>query len=239
MTSQYMIRLLAVDTATSNASVAVCQGTAVLSEGERQVTTHSEGLLQLIDETLRQSGLSIEEIDAFVCGRGPGSFTGLRIGLATVKGLCFAAQKPLLCISSLLPLALAAKDARSDNHALFVPVIDARRKEIFWGLYRRHQGLQTEAVCRPEMLGGLLPETDAVILVGDGALAYQEVLKETLGSRASLAPDDCHQIKARYLALAALERAQRSDFDDLAAAVPLYIRASDAKLPQSPFAPKS
>lgn len=97
--------ILALDTATRRATVAVSRGQTILAEANRDVTTHSEGLIFLIEEALGAAELNIQDIDAVACGRGPGSFTGLRIGMATAKGLCFAAKKPLVTVSSLYALA--------------------------------------------------------------------------------------------------------------------------------------
>lgn len=231
--------VLALDTATSRATVAVCQGERVLAEDAREVTTHSEGLLTLIHETLAAAELPLSALDAVVCGRGPGSFTGLRIGMATAKGLCFAAGKPLICASSLQPLASLVEESMEDVGSV-AAVLDARRKEVFCGLYQRGQTLQPEFLARPGELVEILAQAmgddpaEPLVLAGDGAVLYQELLLSGLSGRAVLAPDACHQLHARYLARAALPRLAAGDTDDLARAVPLYIRPSDARLPKIP-----
>jgi tRNA threonylcarbamoyladenosine biosynthesis protein TsaB len=224
------MRILALDTATLQATVALVDDQGVRAEAEREVTTHSEGLLALIDQTLRAGGCAVGEIDAVACGRGPGSFTGLRIGLATAKGLCLAAGKPLLCISSLLPLAEAARAAAGAD-VLVAALIDARRGELYCGLFKSGALVEPELLCRPEALAPRLSaRAEPVVLAGDGALLYREPLLAAL-SQATLAPDGCHVIRARHLARAAAVRLAAGDVDDLAAAVPLYIRPSDARLP--------
>lgn len=224
--------LLALDTATRRASVALCRGEQVLAQASREVTTHSEGLVLLMDETLRQASVTVQQVEVFVCGQGPGSFTGLRIGMATVKGLCLASSRPMVCVCSLLPLALAAGET-AEAGQLVAAVLDARRHEIYVGLYRDGAPLAAPTVCPPERLADLVPAQESVILAGDGALAYRDRLLGALG-RASMAAEGCHQIEARYLAHAALPRVAAADFDDLHTAVPLYIRATDAKLPALP-----
>jgi tRNA threonylcarbamoyladenosine biosynthesis protein TsaB len=226
--------ILALDTATRFASVAVCAGQEVLAEGTREVTTHSEGLLSLIDITLTQSGRSVRQVDAIVCGRGPGSFTGLRIGMATAKGLCLAADKPLVCISSLHPLAAVTRVRLGLDDQPVVAVLDARRQEVYCGIFRGGVLVGQEVVCRPEALACVLPPEERVILAGDGAVAYWDVLLATFGDRITLAPEGCHAIRARYLAEAAADRLAAGQVDDLAVAQPLYIRPSDAKLPATP-----
>jgi tRNA threonylcarbamoyl adenosine modification protein YeaZ len=232
--------LLALDTATRCASVAVARGGRVLAEGAREVTTHSEGLLPLIEATLTQAGLGVEALDAVACGQGPGSFTGLRIGLSTAKGLCLALGRPLICVSSLLALARAVEAAEGDAAQTVAALIDARRKELYLGLYRGGALLAPEAVVSPGAVPALLLEHAAegapVVLVGDGALAYQEQLLVTLQGRATLAPERCHALSARHLLPAAFARLAAGETDDLARAVPRYLRSSDAKLPSKPFA---
>ncbi len=105
-------KILALDTATRHASVALCEDRQLVAESEQEVTTHSERLLSLVDDVLHRGGLTLSDLDGVVCGQGPGSFTGLRIGLSTAKGLCLATGKPLVCLSSLLPLAAAVLEAR-------------------------------------------------------------------------------------------------------------------------------
>jgi tRNA threonylcarbamoyladenosine biosynthesis protein TsaB len=225
--------LLAMDTATRRASVALCRGEELLGEDIQEVTTHSEGLIALIDRVLRSAGHTVHEVEAVVCGRGPGSFTGLRIGLATAKGLCLAAGKPLVCVSSLLPLALAAAETTAEESSI-VALLDARRGEVYAGLFCGGEPRGEEVVCRPENLADWLPPEGPLLLVGDGALAYRGELGALLGDRATLAPGACHVIEARHLARAAWPRLAASDLEDVHRAAPRYIRPSDARLPATP-----
>src|SRR5512146_325786 len=136
-----MATLLVVETATLTASVAVVQGEPgspgpprVLGRAAATVTTHSETLLRLCAAALEQAGLEPAAVDAVGCGAGPGSFTGLRIGLCTAKGLCFATGRPLVMASSLRALALAAAPAAAG--ALVGAVLDAKKGEVYCGFYR-------------------------------------------------------------------------------------------------------
>ena len=225
--------LLALDTSTRQASVAVCQAQRVLAQACQEVTTHSEGLLPLIDTVMNQAGCRVEDLEAVVCGRGPGSFTGLRIGMATAKGICLAAEKPLVCVSSLLPLGAAAARTAGDD-ALVAAVLDARRSEVFCALFRGCKAAGDERVLAPDALVVYLREQadgEELVLAGDGALLYQDLLLAGLPEGARLAPEGCHQIQASYLAQAAWPRLAAGETDDLPGAEPLYIRPSDAKLP--------
>lgn len=229
------MKLLALDTATRHATVALLDESAALSlrEREREVTTHSEGLLTMVDELLAEAGLAVRELDAIVVGLGPGSFTGLRIGLATAKGLCLASRRPLVGLSSLGPLAAAVAEALPGDARLTCVVLDARRGEVFSQRYRGEQALEPERLCRPEALAAeLAASPEPLLLAGDGALLYRELLAR---GPASLAPEGCHLIHARHLALAARERVAAARFDELAALVPRYLRASDARLPEQPL----
>ena len=156
------MRILALDTATLTASVAAWIDGAAAASGEARAETHSEKLLPLVDDVLRRAGLRPADLDAIACGAGPGSFTGLRIGLATAKGLCTALGCPLHLVSS---LAALAKDAGVVGPVL--AVLDARRKEVFAGLYG--PGAKDEAVLAPADLAAY--SVPGAIVVGDGAAA--------------------------------------------------------------------
>ncbi|MCC6748986.1 MAG: tRNA (adenosine(37)-N6)-threonylcarbamoyltransferase complex dimerization subunit type 1 TsaB [Deltaproteobacteria bacterium] len=223
------MRFAALDTATSTASVAILEGERVLARTARAVQTHAQGLLEQLDEALRSSGLRLADVDAFVCGRGPGSFTGLRIGLATVKGICLATGKPLLCVPTLQAFGGAAGDLLGPEPLVAV-ILDARRQELYCGLYRGGQPVGPEILSTPRGLSTYLGVGERLVLVGDGALRYRDLLLGSL-PRASVGPEALHAIDAAYLARAALSRALAGDFDDLAAAGPLYVRPADARLP--------
>ena len=227
--------LLALDTSTRQASVAVCDDDGrPLAHAEQEVTTHSEGLLPMIHLVLAEAGAAVSDLSAVACGRGPGSFTGLRIGMATAKGICLAADLPLICVSSLLPLGAAAAEA-SGEQVLVAAVLDARRKEVFCGLFRGGRNLGDEVLYTPADLVPYLQQEagdETLVLAGDGALAYHDVLLDGLGDRAHLAPEHCHAVQASHMARAAAERLAAGDTDDLLHAEPLYIRSSDAKLPK-------
>ncbi|MEJ2037554.1 MAG: tRNA (adenosine(37)-N6)-threonylcarbamoyltransferase complex dimerization subunit type 1 TsaB, partial [Desulfosarcinaceae bacterium] len=127
------MRILAVDTSTEACAVALTQGEQLLGEitlGHGQ--THARFLMQAVHDLFSLTGTALNDVQGFVVGRGPGSFTGLRIGISTVKGLAMAAGKPLVGISSLSVLAHQA----SGKQVLVCPMLDARRKEVYWTLYR-------------------------------------------------------------------------------------------------------
>jgi tRNA threonylcarbamoyladenosine biosynthesis protein TsaB len=163
------MKILALDTSTRTASVAAWDGTTRAERAEK-VTTHSERLMAMIDEVLREAGWSARELDAIACGAGPGSFTGLRIGLATAKGLCFALGKPLALVSSLEALAARAPDGN------VCAVIDAYKCEVYAARFTVDKGVPrldgAEEVLPPAKLAESLRAP--IALVGDGALRYRD-----------------------------------------------------------------
>ena len=210
--------LLAVDTATLHAGAALWRDGRVVAERQRTVTTHSEALLAMIDEVFVDGSLAPADLDAVACGAGPGSFTGLRIGLATCKGLCFALRKPIVMISSLAALAARAPDGR------VCATLDAFKGEVYAGFFDVRAGVPTrdgqERVLAPATLLPALDGIDAV--VGSGALKYRELAARLLDEEAGPRPADVARLAA--------ERVARGEFDDLSTAAPAYIRPSEAEL---------
>jgi tRNA threonylcarbamoyladenosine biosynthesis protein TsaB len=215
------LTILSVDTATLQAGVAVWRDGQALAERRQMVTTHSDALLAMIADAFAEAKLAPADVDAIACGAGPGSFTGLRIGLATVKGLCFALGKPLVMVSSLAALAARAPDGR------VLATLDALKGEVYAGLYELRGGVPTldgsEAVLAPDKL---LPKIGGVTyVVGSGAHRYPGLVVP--GAR--LLDDEPGPSPVDVARLAA-SRAASGTYDDLASAAPAYIRASEAEL---------
>lgn len=233
------MRVLAIDTSTMTASVAVIDSDAgVLAEAESGVNTHSERLVLLIDEALAGASTSLHDIDAIAVGAGPGSFTGLRIGMATAKGLCFATGKPLWAVSSLAALAIGCGES-----GVVVPVMDARRSEIFAGFYDVGGGsvssLAPERVLAPDLLAGVVAELgiDRPRLCGDGATRYRDA--------ALRAGDIVEGARETPSAASVGKLAITGDRHDVSyTATPVYIRPSEAEIkfpdgnPGGAFRPK-
>lgn len=225
--------ILAVDTATVCSSVALTVGD--VHDGElvaemrlNAKVTHSRRLLSGIDWLLDGNELRLEDIDGLTVGLGPGSFTGLRIGMATMKGLAAAMEKPLIGVSTLDGVALCC----SGEKPLCV-LLDARKKELYrrWyhldeaGVYRGKGPIQ--ALTPQELIGEVKEET---LMAGDGLAGYGDLLQESLGELISMAP-----LLLRYPSAAALgflggEKLNRGEILDVESAAPMYVRASDAEL---------
>jgi tRNA threonylcarbamoyladenosine biosynthesis protein TsaB len=220
--------LLALETSTRNASVAIVREDGRL-ECERacEVSTHSEQLLALVDEALREAHLSLPELAAIACGAGPGSFTGLRIGLSTAKGLCFASDRPLVLVPS---LAALAAEAPADRPTL--ACLDARKGEVFIGRFLAGEPDGDEEAVDPEAVGaiarafgdrtGALPQ-----LVGDAVRRHPEL--------AEVGPWLDRTPTAVGVAKLAWRRLQRGESDALDGAAPRYVRAPEITAPKKPL----
>ncbi len=129
-----MALILNLETATTNCSVSIAKDGNLLAIKEHNTPnySHSEQLHVFIQEVLKEASLSIEELDAVAVSKGPGSYTGLRIGVSAAKGLCFALNVPLISISTLSNMAEQAKDSKMDY---IIPVLDARRMEVYSAVF--------------------------------------------------------------------------------------------------------
>ncbi|HEV7554556.1 MAG TPA: tRNA (adenosine(37)-N6)-threonylcarbamoyltransferase complex dimerization subunit type 1 TsaB, partial [Kofleriaceae bacterium] len=139
--------VLGLDTATKIGSVAIVRDGELLAEARAESKSHGTELLPMIDEVCARAKVRPRELDAIAIGAGPGSFTGLRIGMATAKGIAFAAGRPLWAVSS---LAAIAHDIGGDDP--IACVLDARRGEVFAGIYKRDVALADERVMSPRDL---------------------------------------------------------------------------------------
>ena len=219
------MRILAIDTSTWTASAAIVdERGVVIADGEARTETHSENLLPLIASVVERAGVAAAELDAVAVGAGPGSFTGLRIGLATAKGVAFAAGRPLWVVSSLAALAMDLAEVSSAN--LVVPVLDARRGEIFAGFYDRSiRARAPDAVMAPGALAAAIASVrisdESQALAGDGLLAYPELASLGAAPGARATPSAASVAR---LALAG----DRTDV--LGHGAPIYIRPSEAEV---------
>jgi len=222
------MRILALDTSTLVASVAVWIDGAAVAAGDARAEPHSEKLLPLVDDMLRRAAIAPAALDAIACGAGPGSFTGLRIGLATAKGLGFALGKPLVLVSSLAALAWPARGRD------VLVLLDAKKREVYAGIFdAAGQPLAPERVLPPDALEGYARAAGrSLVVVGDGAAAYPEAAARCGVVDASIrgTPD------ARAVAELAAARLAAGSVDEILTAAPTYIRASEAEIASIPVA---
>lgn len=137
------MKVLGLDTSTLTSGIAVVDDGALLAEGRHDASAHKSDLLVAIDDVCKRAGVAPMQLDAVAVGAGPGSFTGLRIGMATAKGIAFAAGKPLWAVSSLAALA-------HERSGFVVAVLDARKAEVYAGCYLDGVLVDIERVLRPE-----------------------------------------------------------------------------------------
>ena len=223
------MKILAADTSTRTCSVALIQNDALIAEtttGMRE--THSKHLMDMIDQLLTQARLDINALDALAVVKGPGSFTGLRIGISTVKGLAAATGIPVYGISALEALAWQCKGYATRIY----PMIDARRDEVYTAGYRvTDKGLDkqmAEQVGAPDKVVKAM-ETPC-LCIGTGALLYRELLEAHLGSDVASAPAMRHHVQASSVAYLAWQKIEQGGLDKNDQITPDYLRKSDAEI---------
>ncbi len=224
------LRVLALDSSSLIGSIALCQGDVLVAESLLNVrSTHSEKLLQQIDLLLGEAGWTLADIDLYAVVTGPGSFTGLRIGLATVNGLAQVHGRPVVGVTSLAAVAMNLP-LLEDPFCVF---LDARKKEVYAQLFQWREGQLTALgeprVCPPRDLLESL-ELRSVALVGDGVRLYRSLIDEQLGARAQIPPPCSHQIRAASAAWLALLEYGQSGGKCTEIPLPTYVRPSDAEL---------
>jgi len=223
------MKILALDTATASCSVAVIEGESLLAELTTvNAQTHSRHLLSMIDTAIGMAGLKADQLDGFAVSIGPGSFTGLRIGISSIKGLAYSLGKPVVGISSLAALAWQC----NPSPYLICPVIDARKKEVYYGRYRFDNGQMKAEGCEQLALPAEAMHhiNETCVFVGSGARLYQEKIEAMLGRLAQFAAKGQHTLRASTVAWLSLERFKQKQTDDVELLVPHYIRKSDAEL---------
>jgi tRNA threonylcarbamoyladenosine biosynthesis protein TsaB len=172
--------ILNIESGTEICSVALAKDGQVLSLKEnKEGNMHSSVMTLLIEELFNETGIAMKEIDAVAISKGPGSYTGLRVGTSTAKGICFALDLPLLAVDSLQAIAYGMK-LKSDDEGIYLPMIDARRMEVYTNMYDQDLNpLQTpEAkIIEENSFDHLLKHGERLILGGNGAEKCKNVLK--------------------------------------------------------------
>lgn len=193
------VRILAVDTTTSSGSTALLEDGRLLGEvtGESG-STHSARLLGAVDHLLRAAALEVADLDAFAVAAGPGSFTGIRIGLSTVKALSFATGKPVVPVSSLRALALKLLRGGA---SLMGPVLDAKKGEVYAAVFGAEEGALVELIPEgaydPGEFFRRVPPGGTVAFIGSGAVVHRDLIPAVLLERAvfpSRTPFIAHEV---------------------------------------------
>lgn len=222
--------VLALETACGRPSVALCRGGEVLAEVDApEGQTGAESLLPGVDAALAQASVTLREIEAFAVSIGPGSFTGLRVGVATAKGLCFGSGRPVAPVPTLAVVAAGA----SVRDEPVVALLDAQRGEVYAALYRFpgpgapfQEGDPTVGVYTPEDLAARIPERCRI--VGEGLLVCGDRLRGLVGPQVELgAPVPARAADVARLGRLMLAQGQGVSVDAL---VPCYVRRAQAEV---------
>ena len=235
--------ILALNSSTQTLSLALVRwqggrAETVASREERGVAQHGTRLPGAIEELLAEAGVSLGALTGCALGIGPGSFTGLRIGMSTIKGICYARKLPLAGVSSLRALALTV--ARGADEAIFCPLLDARRGEVYAGLFRGSsvEPVGAEAAMLPQALRQWLADASGARVFGEGLHAQREPISRALDGHARLDFDAPRSPSAVQVATLA---GPPSSFEakTLLSLEPRYVRLSEAemKFPNGNFVP--
>lgn len=221
--------VLGIETATKTGGVALINGKGVIAEYTSNIeVTHSERLMANVDRLLKDTGVALADVEGFAVSIGPGSFTGLRIGIATIKGIVLATGKPVAAVPTLAALAWNLP------HAVYpvCPLLDAKKKEVYAAVYRTGPaGIETvapEAVLPLAELASRFKEP--LLFTGEGSGLFRSDLQALFGRRAFFAPASARVPSAASVAEMGrmkLAAGERADVDELA---PLYIRRPEAEV---------
>ncbi|MCC6817931.1 MAG: tRNA (adenosine(37)-N6)-threonylcarbamoyltransferase complex dimerization subunit type 1 TsaB [Bacteroidia bacterium] len=213
------VKILCLETSSSKCSVAMIFGNKQLSSQSEIIQNHAEVIMSMIEGICKQSGVELAQLDAIAISDGPGSYTGLRIGTSTAKGICYALNIPLIAISTLKALAYASLKV-CDSELLW-PMIDARRMEVYQGIYNRHLELISpisSTILTDLDFKPILIEDKTVSLCGDGAVKASEILGY----------EDLHILpEAQHLCQLAIEGYKARDFVDLERYEPFYLKSAN------------
>jgi tRNA threonylcarbamoyladenosine biosynthesis protein TsaB len=219
--------LLALETSAERGGVGVFAGDVLLGEGDVAADErHAASLLLCLDRLLARVGRRQDEIERIALAIGPGSFTGLRIGLATALGLAFGTERQLVPVPTLAALALQA-----DCAGLVAPLVDARRGEVYAGLYDTGpRELQPDRCCAlPDWLAAL-PRFDApLVLLGSGVAPHRAELEAALGARARFLPEAAGVLRARTVGRLGLQLAANGSCCAPEAVELRYLRRAEAE----------
>jgi len=219
--------ILCLETATNLCSVAICDSAGVVSLREsNELKSHASMLTVFIEELMKEGGVRFHDLEAVAVSKGPGSYTGLRIGVSVAKGIAYAASIPLLAVDTTLAMfhglyGKMLKEKGSDINTLFCPMLDARRMEVYYSIYdssgRMVKEISAEIIDESSFKEIL--DTQKMIFFGDGALKCKEVIK-----RQNAVFEDDFRISASYLHVPAYNAFMDKRFEDVAYFEPFYLK---------------
>lgn len=226
------MKILGIESAALVASVAIIDENVTIAEYTTNFKkTHSETLLPMLDEIVKMTGVDIKELSAIAISGGPGSFTGLRIGAASAKGLGLALDLPLIHVPTLDAMALNIYS----SDALIVPIMDARRNQVYTGIYKNDHQLEvvreSMAVSIDELLDILreIDKEEKIVFLGDGVPVFREYIDENFEIAHDFAPANLNRQRASNIAMLGMEMFKEGKTmvsDDMR---PEYLRKSQAE----------
>lgn len=229
-------KILTIETSTKSCSTCLAKdGKPWIVRETKSQSGHAEKITLFIQEIMDTAGISLEEVDAIAVSKGPGSYTGLRIGVSTVKGLCYALNKPMLAVDTLQALAWGASTYETGNKIAYVALMDARRMDAYVGIYNH----QMEVIKAPyfatlaEDSFDFLLEDEAieeVVLVGDATEKYQPLL-----TNEKIRISKVELPSAKYMAGLAQQALDNNAFEDVAYFEPFYLKKPNITKPKPKF----
>ena len=225
------MKILALDSSGLVASVAILEDDNLIAEYTvNYKKTHSQTLLPMLDEIVQMTDTDLSTIDAIAIAKGPGSFTGLRIGSATVKGLGLALDKPIVGIPTVEGLAMNLYD----TDAVICPLMDARRNQVYTGIYKFQEGtLQVVKDQLPlgieEIIAALNLLEQKVVFLGDGVPVYKDIIEQKMEVPYSFAPAHVNKQRAAAIGVRAFEYYKQGIYSSAADFEPDYLRLSQAE----------
>ncbi len=234
--------ILGIDTSTNQGSVAIAKDGSLLSESFLPLnSSYSKTLINSLDDLLKKCKIGINDIDGFAVSIGPGSFTGLRIGLSTCKGFNLATGKPIVPVGTLDAIAesflsdsgvFQSSIFNIQSPILLCPILDAKKGEVYASLYKNEKGvikkLEDDMAVSPEVLCRKIEEP--TIFLGDGIKSYGDFIKNKLNGLAHFYNDAQKNSVAASIALLGGKKIERGDIEDSTLLKPKYIRRSEAEI---------
>ena len=222
------MKILGVDTSTPIGSIALIDGENLVAEHTLDIVqAHSSRLMPAIDSVLKWGNITVDDLDGCAVGIGPGSFTGIRIGVATIKSICYAADKAIIGVSTLEAIAY---NLRWSN-GIICPLLDARRSETYGAIFKGNTNWQrlSEDLCLPidaflERIKEDTPSDCTINFVGDGLTTYGDAVRENLGKQVHLADAIFNVPRGATIAHLGAQRLQQGDSDSYWTLVPNYVR---------------
>jgi len=221
--------ILHIETATEVCSIGISDGLEVLSLRESPgAFDHASQITLLIEAAVQEAGIQLADLDALAVSRGPGSYTGLRIGVSTAKGICYALDKPLIAVDTLQALALASQ-LPDDRGALYCPMIDARRMEVYAAIFdEKNAPIQPAQAIKVETdtFDSYFKKQQTVVFSGNGAEKCKSVLTS---EHAVFRPTIC---SAEHLVPLAVRQFEQNNFADVAYFEPFYLKPPNITTPK-------